>query len=203
MTLDLGFAAACRRRAWPGLCVAFFLLVAGCDSDSNCSGGGICECAAGTDCYLGCDDSGCNLRLHDLVHAGGICGDNCQQECFAVTDCTLSCGDGCSSRTHDTTSSGTSCGDNCQHECFNVDRCGVSAGANSIIDCHNLTTCEIYPLGPGSMVKCNAIGGTCRVDCVGTCQVQYTIDKNKLLLTCPASAPRVDCSPTLAGCGTC
>ncbi len=177
-------------------------LVVGCHSGNTCSGGALCECSGGDDCYIDCGDTDCNLRFHDIVHAGGICGDGCRQECFAVTDCSLSCGDGCDSSTHDVTSSGTECGDDCHHECFGMSRCGVMAGARSDISCHNVTTCEIAPLGADSVVRCDA-DSTCTVECLGTCRVQFTMARDSVHLSCPPEAPRVECSPTLIACGAC
>jgi len=195
------------RAAWPVRItsrIAVFSLLLGlaaCDDETACSGGDLCECAHFDDCYLECHDSHCDFRVHDLVHGGGVCEDGCHQLCFAVTDCSLSCGNDCTSEVHDVTSSGTLCGNGCDHQCFGLDRCGVVAGADSKIHCHNATTCDIK-VGPGSYVMCDSVS-TCRVDCAGDCGVHHTGVSGSPQVTCPSSAPRTECSSTLIACGSC
>jgi hypothetical protein len=181
--------------------LALLLGATACDDENTCSGGERCECAHFDDCYLECHDSNCSFRVHDLVHGGGVCDDGCQQSCFAVTDCSLSCGEDCTSDVHDVTSSGTLCGNGCAHQCFDLDRCAVGAGADSTIHCHNATTCEIE-VGPGSYVQCDSVS-TCRVKCSGDCGVHYTGVTGSPQVTCPSNAPRTECSPTLIACGAC
>jgi hypothetical protein len=205
--LSLGFGSFLRA-AWPvkTMCrsavLAVLVSTAAChDDDGPCEGGEPCECSNFDDCYLECHDSGCDFRVHDLVHGGGICEDHCHQLCFAVTDCSLACGDGCTSQVHDVTSSGTLCGDGCDHECFGLDRCGVIAGADSHVSCHNATTCEIE-IGPDSSVECNSVS-TCKVKCAGDCHVQHTGVTGSPQVDCLSDAPRVECSSTLIACGAC
>jgi hypothetical protein len=166
-----------------GLIAALAVLsgVAACDDNGACEGGRPCECRNFDECFLECHDSDCDFRVHDLVHGGGVCEDDCHQLCFAVTDCSLACGDRCTSEVHD--------------------RCGVSAGADSHVSCHNATTCEIE-VGPGSSVECHSVS-TCRIDCAGNCQVQHTAVTGSPDIHCPASAPKVECSSTLTACGAC
>lgn len=182
--------------------LALVLGTAACDDDDGtCEGGEPCECNNYDECFLECHDSGCDFRVHDLVHGGGVCEDNCHQLCFAVTDCSLACGQGCTSEVHDVTSSGTLCAGGCDHECFDLDRCGVVAGAQSQVKCHNATTCEIE-VGPDSSVECHSVS-TCRVECAGACHVEHTGVSGSPQVSCPSGAPRTECSSTRVACGAC
>ena len=181
--------------------LAVVLLASSFGCDDACEPGHPCVCSDMTDCFLECSEPGCDLWVHHLVHGGGVCEDDCHQLCHDVGECSLSCGDACTSETHHTTSSGTLCGAQCEHECHDMDRCGVIAGAESHVNCHNATTCEME-LGPGSSADCHSVE-SCRVTCAGTCQVRFSSVTGGPTVTCPADAPRAECSSTLVACGAC
>lgn len=187
---------------------SFFAITAtvytGCDDeDGNCHGGHPCECSGYDECYLDCYDSDCELIVHDVVHGEGACGNYCDSNCFGVTDCSLWCDDACSSEVHSAVSAETVCGNLCEHQCFDVERCEVTAGTESHIRCHNVATCDIERVGPGSTVECHSVS-SCRVACDGECRLEYTaIGSGQPQLVCPDSAPLTKCSETVLACGDC
>ena len=154
-----------------GLFVIAFALalgVVGCDGDSNnCDPGGDCSCSGGNDCYLACNGSGCRESCHHQVHCGGVCDDNCHFECHDMNDCTTSCGAFCDASCHNVVSCGAIVGPGSKYSCHDASRCGVTTTDETaevaVIDCRNVTTCEVRCLGNCELHCENT--STCRVFC--------------------------------------
>lgn len=159
-----------------GLCV---LLggsgVAGCSDHDVCDAGEPCECAGGSDCYLGCDSDGCDTVCHDMNHCGTVCENDCQTLSYSVIETSTSCADDCNVVCHDGTACGALCGERCRFECFAMGRCGARVGSDSVVICHDYSRCDI---------ECT---GACRVDCANPdgCSVTCLGDGGSQASQCP------------------
>ncbi|HYJ09002.1 MAG TPA: hypothetical protein VEX18_08330 [Polyangiaceae bacterium] len=154
------------RRLFSGLALSVLmaLAVSGC-GDEMCEAGEPCECFGGTDCYLGCEDDGCNATFHDLHHCGAVCEDDCRTESFRFQECSTTCGDDCNVLCHEGTACGALCGDRCRFECFKMDRCGARVGNDSLVKCHEYSRCEVECEGSCRVECANPTG--CSVECLG------------------------------------
>jgi hypothetical protein len=171
------------------LAVLIALVAAGLALPS-CHGGGcprgqLCECAGGTDCFLGCGDGdGCQQLCHQMVRCGEVCGNGCLQTCSDMNDCTTDCGDDCRLDCHNTVSCGAICGARCDFACTSADRCGARVGPDSTVDCTGITTCE--------------------VECAGRCRVTCS-DVNNCGVSCLDGSAPISCSGSgnVVACGSC
>src|SRR5687768_16381699 len=120
-----------------GLCLLLAGSLSACNDDDFCDPGEPCECFDGQECYLGCDEDGCNPRCFQMTQCGAVCENDCNSQCFDVKECSTSCGDDCSVSCHNAIACGAICGDRCRFDCHDMVRCGVRAGNDSVITCRN------------------------------------------------------------------
>jgi hypothetical protein len=146
------------------------LALPACDDNDACRPGEPCICTGGHECYLYCEDDGCDQLCRNLVDCGGVCQNDCTFECHDLNNCSTSCGDNCHANCHNVVSCEAIQGANSTYTCTDADRCGVEVGPGSEVICSNLATCRVLCHGP-CRVTCDEVAGGCEVRC-GSPQAQ-------------------------------
>ncbi len=167
------------------------LLVVGCANPPTCASL-TCSCANATACDFSAQTTCVNTTNNCMLVCGtgstcnsGQCGEVCNVNCAAGSNCNFSASDGstlqCNHATCNLTGGGSS-----KAVCTGHATCTIALGETGTVDCDMGTGCTMS-VGAGSTITCGS-EASCDITCAGACNVDCT--GATCTLHCGSGAPQ-------------